>query len=240
MAFKQFSLDESTTVNIYKRKANRNIRLTISGSGEIRVSIPAWAPYSSGLRFARSRLDWIKAQDFNETTLYEGFAVGKAHRLKFTVDDNKTKVSSRLIGGEVVVSYPITLSSDNVEVQKVAKSACIRALRRQAEQLLPQRLADLAIEHNFKYKSVAIKLLKSRWGSCDAQKHIVLNLYLMQLPWEYIDYVLVHELVHTEVLRHGPDFWAVMGSTLPNAKQLRQQMKAYHPVLRSSQNEPVA
>src|SRR5690606_36436720 len=93
-------------------------------------------------------------------------------------------------------------------VQKAAQAAAIRALRKEAETLLPQRLRTLAEQTGFTYNSVAVKQPKSRWGSCSHQKHITLNLFLMQLPWRLIDYVLLHELTHTKVMRHGPPFWA--------------------------------
>jgi hypothetical protein len=89
----------------------------------------------------------------------------------------------------------------------------------------------LAQKHGFEYSSVSVKRLKGRWGSCDQHQNIVLNLYLMQLPWELIDYVLLHELTHTRILRHGPDFWAAMQRVLPNVKAIRKEMKQHQPVL---------
>ena len=70
-----------------------------------------------------------------------------------------------------------------------------------------------------------------RWGSCDSKRNIVLNLYLMELPWELIDYVLFHELTHTEVLRHGPDFWSAMKRVLPDVQRRRKAIKSYRPVV---------
>ena len=82
--------------------------------------------------------------------------------------------------------------------------------------------------------------MTSRWGSCDQQHNIVLNLFLMQLPWELIDYVLVHELAHTQVLRHGPDFWQLMERLLPDCRSLRRRMRDHQPVLDSSLPTAVA
>ncbi len=106
-------------------------------------------------------------------------------------------------------------------------------MRLQAEQLLPNRLASLAGTHGFEYGSISVKQLKGRWGSCDHQKNITLNLFLMQLPWELIDYVLLHELTHTNILRHGPDFWRAMEAVLPAVKNARKTLRAYQPVLYS-------
>ncbi|MGH7192412.1 MAG: M48 metallopeptidase family protein, partial [Candidatus Saccharimonadales bacterium] len=100
-----------------------------------------------------------------------------------------------------------------------------------AERLLPQRLAAVAEAHGFDYGGVHIKRLKSRWGSCDQDGMIVLNLFLMQLPWEYIDYVLLHELMHTRIMRHGPDFWQAMAELQPDVKALRGRLREYRPAL---------
>jgi hypothetical protein len=114
-------------------------------------------------------------------------------------------------------------------VQKAARSVSIRALRREAEELLPQRLQSLAKAHDFTYGSVAIRQLKGRWGSCSQHSDITLNLFLMQLPWELIDYVILHELTHTKVMRHGPPFWSELEKYAPNARQLRKAILTHRP-----------
>jgi hypothetical protein len=53
----------------------------------------------------------------------------------------------------------------------------------------------------------------------------------MQLPWQLIDYVLLHELTHTTILRHGPDFWRALEAVLPNARVLKKAMREYQPIL---------
>lgn len=236
MAYKQFALDEQTPVKIYKRKASRSLRLTIAPGGEVRVSIPAWTPYRVGLEFAKSRQGWINDQrrHSHDTQLKNGQAIGKAHRLRFVPAADTHKVTSRLHQSEVFVYHPPALAAESPGVQSAAHKAGIRALRRQAETLLPQRLEQLACQHGFSYRSITIKQLKGRWGSCDHQTNIVLNLFLMQLPWEHIDYVLLHELTHTQVLRHGPDFWQAMERILPEVRQLRKTIRKHQPILYSA------
>ena len=233
MASKQFLIDDHITVKIYKRKSSRNLRLSISSTGEIRVSIPLWAPYSSGITFAKSKLDWIKSQKHEPNVLIHNQPIGKAHHLVF-IPAITTKVIGRVVDNEIRVTHPDNLDETNNKVQEAASKASVRALRSQAERLLPQRLAELASLHGYNYQSVSVKRLKSRWGSCDQKSNIILNLYLVQLPWELIDYVLIHELVHTKVMRHGPDFWEVMQRELPNLKSLKTQIKKYQPILHGS------
>ena len=116
-------------------------------------------------------------------------------------------------------------------VQVAVEAACLRALRRQATSLLKQRLNQLALTHELAYSHLAIKRMKGRWGSCDQNHNIVLNLFLVQLPWELIDYVILHELTHTKVLRHGEPFWSELEKVVPKARQLRKAIKMYHPAI---------
>lgn len=234
MAYKQFALDERTSITIYKRKTSRSLRLSITADGKIKVSIPAWAPYHAGLKFAESKRDWIAAQKRPDKQLIQGQTIGKAHRLKFVTASGANRITSRIKNNEVTVTYSVGMKTSDPEVQRVADAAGIRALRRQAETLLPQRLDSLASRHGFTYRSVSIKQMKSRWGSCDQHRNIVLNLFLMQLPWDCIDYVLLHELTHTKVLKHGPTFWSAMSEVMPNVIELRKRMKDHHPILHSS------
>lgn len=39
-----------------------------------------------------------------------------------------------------------------------------------------------------------------------------------------LDYVILHELVHTVVPNHGPDFYAMMDSFMPGWKDIRKSM----------------
>ncbi|HET7320131.1 MAG TPA: YgjP-like metallopeptidase domain-containing protein [Candidatus Saccharimonadales bacterium] len=239
MAFKQFDLT-GHTVKIYKRRNSRSLRLSVTHGGDIRVSIPTWAPYSAGVTFAKSRLDWIREQlPVRGDSLNPGQAVGKFHRLQF-VPYEGVKPASRVGKTEIIIRYPGHLTIGDTHVQRIAQAACIHALRNQAEQLLPQRLAQLSAQYGYSYTSVSVKQLKSLWGSCDQQKNIVLNLFLMQLPWELIDYVLLHELAHTRVLRHGEPFWSEMEKSRPSAKQLRKAMRDHQPILRSGAPVPMA
>jgi predicted metal-dependent hydrolase len=233
VAFKQFNLDGIGTVTIYKRRTSRVIRLTVGGSGEIKVTIPVWAPYRSGLTFAASRQAWITANKPAKQRDYEdGQTIGKSHRLVLLPDSTSTKASTHVRGTEVRVRYPAHLPANDLNVQKAIERAALRALKLQAKRLLKIRLDELAERHDYDYRSLTIKQLKGRWGSCDQDKNIVLNLFLMQVPWHLIDYVILHELAHTKVLRHGAPFWAEMQKYTADAPLLRRELHEYQPVLR--------
>jgi predicted metal-dependent hydrolase len=232
MATKTIEIPEIGTVTLYKRRGNRSLRLSISPTGEIRVSLPAWVPYKAGEQFARTKAEWIaRHRRAQPSGLLHGQAIGKAHRLHFNPSALAIKVSTRLHQNQIAITHPPEFRPDHPAVQKAAQKASIRALRQEAEALLPQRLRQLAQQTGYGYKSVHVKQLKSRWGSCSAEQKITLNLFLMQLPWHLIDYVLLHELAHTKVMRHGDPFWKELEHNMPNAKRLRAEIHSYHPSL---------
>ena len=53
----------------------------------------------------------------------------------------------------------------------------------------------------------------------------------MQLPQHLIDYVIIHELVHTKHMNHGPAFWDEFGKHLENPKEIKKEMKNYSPII---------
>ena len=217
-------------VTLAKRRGARNLRLSVTAKGEVRVSMPAWTPYAAGISFARSRADWINKnlQVYQPLLLSEGILIGKAHRLRF-IKTTSSSIKTRVSATSVEISTG--LSFDSPEVQTKALNAAERALRLEASNLLPQRLEALARQHDYSYKSVRIRKLTSRWGSCSQDKTISLSYYLIQLPWPLIDYVLLHELAHTRQLNHGKAFWQEFERSLPNAKALRKEIRKHKPRL---------
>lgn len=232
MATKQVSIPDIGTVTLYKRRGNRSLRLSIGANGEVRVSLPYWLPYKAGEQFALSKAVWIAANRSKATNLLRhGHAIGKAHHIYFDQQPFAAKIQARVAANQVHVTFPAVYAPDDAAIQSAAHKASIRALRKEAEALLPQRLHALSAQTGLEFTKVDVKQLKSRWGSCNSDKEITLNLFLMQLPWHLIDYVLVHELTHTKVMQHGTPFWREMERHLPSARSLRKQIGSYQPIL---------
>jgi predicted metal-dependent hydrolase len=235
MSVKQVNIPQVGLVSLYKRRGAKTMRLSISHEGEVRLTMPKWTPYNAGVLFINGHLKWISEHQSQKLAAFANhMRIGKAHTLYFIDDTSIDTLSSRISRNEIKIYIPTGYDHSSAEVQGTVKKACLRALRKESEQLLPLRLADLANQYGFSYTDVKIKQLKSRWGSCNNFKQITLNLYLIQLPWELIDYVILHELTHTKVLAHGSDFWNELSKYLPNAKSLKKQINSYKPVINSN------
>ncbi len=224
-----FDLPDIGTVTFVKRRGNTNIRMSFARDGTVRVSLPYFVSYHAGVQFVLSKADWLsKHRPDKASVLTDGMRIGKAHRLALEAAKNgKDKATVSVRHNTVRVLCPVEQEHKHPDVQSAAKRGALRALKKEADQLLPQRLDQLASTHGFSYTSVATKRLSSRWGSCSQHKDIILNTYLMQVPWDLIDYVILHELVHTEHLNHSPGFWARFEQVLPDAKTRRKELKTY-------------
>ena len=117
----------------------------------------------------------------------------------------------------------------STEMQKWMHKTLAQAIFHRAKEVLPQRLKELAEENGFTYSRCTVRNAHSRWGSCNVKGNISLNVSLLLLPGELIDYVLLHELCHTVEMNHSERFWALMDKvTAPaKAKDLRKRLKTY-------------
>lgn len=176
------------------------------------------------IKSSRSELREIVAKSQPEINYENGMQIGKSHTL---VVRQKTsgELSADIHGQRIILNLPEDLSLDDLEVQQTLRDAVIKALRREAKSYLPRRLKFLAENHGYEYEKVRFSHASSRWGSCSSNGTISLNIALMKLPFELIDYVLLHELAHTKEMNHSQSFWSLVEAADPNYKAHRRTLK---------------
>lgn len=230
MAQRLLSIPQIGEVVLSKRRGNTRMRLSISASGRVRVGMPYWTPYEAGILFVKSQQSWILKQLLLHAPkeLHNGSRLGKQHRIVvFPLSSAEPVVNIRVTDTSIIIKTNLPMSDGRVRQRLIA--ACERALKKEAEAMLPNRVKLISSQYRLPYAKSRIRKLTSRWGSCSSKKDISLSYYLIQLPWELIDYVILHELAHTIYHHHGRDFWGYMESQLPNVRNLRRQIKLYKP-----------
>lgn len=105
-----------------------------------------------------------------------------------------------------------------------------------ARNIIVSRLGELSQRYRFTYNKVFVRSQRTRWGSCSGQNNINLNVNLIRLPVELMDYIILHELVHTRIKDHSPRFWSMLGQYVDDPKRLDQQLNQYGPMLLSVAN----
>jgi hypothetical protein len=234
MSSKQIQIPEIGSIQFYKSRRAKHISITIKPFRGVRVSVPMKVSYAEAEYVVMNKIDWIqkhqqrikraeeKSTIFDESTDFST----KNHKLIISKTYDK-EISARISDGEIRVLYPEYLGVEHISVQRFICNAIEEALRKEAKQFIPARVNELAAKYNFKYNKVFIKNIKSRWGSCSKKGNVNFSLHLMQLPEELIDYVILHELVHTVEHNHSKNFWAILNKIYGNAKTIDRKLKDY-------------
>jgi hypothetical protein len=198
----------------------------MKSDGTIRLSVPYGITESYAMKFLLSKKGWVLQHKKVATTLQSQMLIGKSRRLQL-IPAAIERIAIRIEQGSVTIRYPMHLSERDPLVQQKAKQAAEKAIKTEAAHLLPQRLKTIAKQYQLSHRDIDVKKLKSRWGSCDQRGNIVLNIYLVQLPWQLIDYVIIHELCHVIHHNHSDKFWSRVAQYTPNYKQLKKQLKSH-------------
>ncbi|MEG1088377.1 MAG: YgjP-like metallopeptidase domain-containing protein [Bacteroidales bacterium] len=168
-----------------KRLRCKAIKISVSCSRGVRVSLPFYASYSNAVNFVDENLAKIVAVLQKQEKKNEELVNTTEYKLQYTL----------------------------VELKEIKK---------RAHAILPQRLETIAKQLNstiivrnnfgikkaspFNYGRVAIKNNRTNWGSCSSVGNINLNMHLVNLPNELIDFVIIHELCHLVYHNHSPRF----------------------------------
>lgn len=75
------------------------------------------------------------------------------------------------------------------------------------------------------YKSITIKKLRSKWGSCSHDQRLVFNRDLVHLSSHIVRYVVAHEVAHLQQKHHKKSFWDLVASLYPDYKEARGYLR---------------
>ena len=147
--------------------------------------------------------------------------LGRQYRLK-VVENHVERV--RLSRGYLTVS--VKDQGDRVRISHLIDDWYIGHARRIFSERLGvsfRRVEKMGIP----YPQLAIRDMKARWGSCSVKGRLTLNLKLIAVPKELIDYVIIHELCHLKELNHSPTFYALLDRVLPDWQERRLKLNKF-------------
>lgn len=101
----------------------------------------------------------------------------------------------------------------------------IKSIKKKAKILIPQRVEYYANLSGISYNKIAIRLQKSRWGSCSREGNLNFNCLLVLMPLEILDSVVVHELCHRLHMNHSKEFYAEVLRIFPDYKRCDKWLK---------------
>ncbi len=214
-------------VTFSRNRRSKNIKLSVKPDKSVLVSFPYYASKKEVVQFLHKNQDWIRQQQHKmegrKSKIDSSVQLNsKIFSIHFAIGQEKRVSKS----GRKLTVYVPDFESDDARLY--IEKCVAEVYRFEAKQILPARLQELAKTHGFNYQKVTIRNNRRNWGSCSSKNNISLNLQMMKLPDELIDYILLHELVHTEIKNHSPAFWKRLDEVTGNrAKELARQVRKY-------------
>ena len=173
--------------------------------------------------------------------------------VQYTVKRHKRARSARIritTSGEVVVTLPPLLPKlfarrfieekhewiceqlHRLETQRIGDSRLFDYSRAQYEKykeearaFCTERVAYWATRMNAEYNRIAIKHMKTRWGSCSSKRNLNFNYKIIFLSDAQADYLIVHELAHLFEMNHSRKFWDIVAQFIPQYQIVRRELR---------------
>ncbi|MDE5424133.1 M48 family metallopeptidase [Ancylomarina sp. DW003] len=231
---KKIQIEGLGEVTLKRDSRFKRLSLRMAPNKGIWINVPSFVDWKVAVDFAQSHKDWIAKQNlkikakesknifFDSNTVFRT----KYHELKMN-PSQVNRVNASVKQGLIQINYPESFDMKTEGFQDFVRKMIVETLRKEASQVLPKRLEELALRHGFKYNKVSIRNASTRWGSCSGDNNISLNLHLMRLPEHLIDMVLLHELCHTIEKNHSKAFWDLLDKVCSNVSAKKKEMKAY-------------
>ena len=216
-------------VNQIIRSKRKTLALIIKSDGSLIVRVPLRTPERTIKEFIEKNANWVHKKQAEalaalppapkQYTPGELFMyLGNAYPLEIVKGQRKP-----LILGEY---FQLAQSA-----QGNARLAFERWYRAQARQILCERVNFYASQYDFQYKRIGITSARTRWGSCSANGALNFSWRLILAPMQAVDYVVIHELVHTVIHNHSRQFWAKVQKILPDFMEHRKWLRQHGQML---------
>ncbi len=210
-------------INEIIRSARKTLALIVKPDGSLLVRAPMRASDKSIGEFVEKNRQWIEKK--------------KADALNTLPPARK-----QYVPGEMFLylgtNYPLEIVREQKKslfldqkfklaefAQKDAALVFERWYREQARRILNDRVNDYARRYAFQYKKIGITSARTRWGSCSTTGSLNFSWRLIMAPMEAVDYVVVHELVHTIFHNHSKRFWKKVEQIMPDFRERRKWLR---------------
>jgi predicted metal-dependent hydrolase len=214
----------------------RRVRIQVKADQGVTVVVPPGVTFDQAEGFLLAKKEWVRKAVGKYAGLLAQQTVFRPG-LEFAIRNYRLRMVT-LKGGllrnwlekdELVVAFPEGVPAEDPRVQDFTRRAVERLLRLEAITYLPDRTAELAGKHQLTFAKVSVRNNRTRWGSCSSNGNISLNIHLMRLPDALIDYIILHELVHTIHRNHGPGFHNQLELVYPGHRAAEKMIRNYSP-----------
>jgi hypothetical protein len=210
----------STPYKIIQSK-RKTVSIRVLADGTLEVRCPLHMSQQQVEEIVNLHQKWIETQQkkLQSQPLFKRqfvpgeifFYLGEAYPLRFTE-------KKHLEWNGEYFFFPMSSSAQGKELFE-------KWYKKQARMIIQERVDFYGTRYHFSYQSIRITAAKQRLGSCSRHNSLNFTWLLIFLPLELIDYVVVHELVHTRYKHHQKSFWKAVEAILPDYKIRQKKLK---------------
>ncbi len=208
------------------RSRRRKTSEIIVDKKEIVLRVPFNKPASEIQGIFRKKIKWVleKQRLQKEKTRERGIIkptflpsstlpyLGKNYKLKITA--GRDKKSIKLVNDEFIVKLRSNNNDD--ENKKTVKSLYENWILERGKVIFEKKIEKFIRTIGVYPRKITIKNLKNRWGSLSKNGTIILNVNLIKIPENIIDYIIIHELCHLIIQGHSHKFWFLLHKYVPD------------------------
>jgi hypothetical protein len=204
------------------RKEVKHARLRVSEDGQVRIIAPPAFSEEDITAMLKKKAKWI------DTNLkyFNGMSKVELQRNQLLLFGNRYGYFyDTSYAQKVMVDHEhktITSQKDLLDPKTQEKW-----YRRVAKKHLTKRTKELSAKMKLPFNKLFIRESKTKWGNCSKEKNISLNWKLIKAPDFVIDYIIIHELLHTVVMSHTHKFWTLLKSYYPDYKESIKWLEKY-------------
>lgn len=211
------------------RKNIRNLHLRVKAPlGTVQASVPYYVSNADVEQFVASKTDWIRKnvqryKDSHVTPVPE-YETGETIAVwgeLYTLEVSKAPRFSMRLTEDSRACLTVKPGSSREDREAFVINWYRHELKDRVNVLLPKWEEYTGMHCS----SWTARNMTTRWGTCNtATNKITLNVQLAKHPPECLDYVILHELAHTRVPNHGPEFKAIETEFMPNWREVRKKL----------------
>jgi predicted metal-dependent hydrolase len=226
----------------------RRLRLTVNPRRGVVVTVPltrGWDRVDARVdAFIREREVWIRRHlerlDARRSSLDARPALDDGREVPYRGTPHRVRVVAAPAGLRASRVSRIGDEGDELLVERIARDARPTArildawLRARAREALVAAIANHAGPLGVTPARITIRDTTSRWGSCTRAGALSFSWRLVLAPPEALDAVAAHELCHLRVFGHGPRFWALLATRVPDHAVWRRWLRRHGPDLHAA------
>ena len=204
------------------RSKRKTLSLTINENAELVIRAPLRLSIKKIQDFINEKESWINRKQAIIQNQIKDVTSNQNKLLYlgslFPININQSATKDLMFTGEEFIANSIEPNPLSLSIKKWYK--------KKFREIAIPRVTYFARQHNLMVNQVRIKNQKTMWGSCSSKNNINLNYLLLMAPMKVIDYVIIHELVHTIHRNHSIELWSSVESIMPDYKEHKLWLKA--------------